>query len=149
MKSFLANTWDLLLKGGMMAAGFLRGAATGQNRELVLLLVVMVADYLSGVSAAWLGKSKKTPGGKLSSEAGRRGLLNKALMLLIILMSYLLDTFVSQGNAMFQSAVTWFYISNEALSLLENLALAGVPIPSRLRRALESAQEKEPAAANE
>lgn len=150
MGSFLRHTWDLIVKGAMLAAGFFQGMAAGDNKAIVLLLALMIADYLSGVVAAFLKKSKKSVTGGLSSAAGAKGLLKKGLMLLVVLLAYALDAFIGQGNAMFQSAVTWFYISNEALSLLENLALAGVPIPGRLRAALERlAQEGEEGAAVE
>ncbi|MEG0513128.1 MAG: phage holin family protein, partial [Clostridia bacterium] len=87
---------------------------------------------ISGIVAAALGKSKKSPGGKLSSEAGAKGLLRKALILVVVLLAYLLDWFVNEGNAMFSAAACWFYISNESISLLENLAIAGVPVPKKI-----------------
>ena len=55
----------------------------------------------------------------------------------------LLDWYVGQGSAMFQTAVMWFYISNEALSLLENLGRCGVPIPKKLRDRLEELGKSE------
>lgn len=150
MGSFLRHTWDLIVKGAMLAAGFFRGMAAGDNKAIVLLLALMIADYLSGVVAAFLKKSRKSVTGGLSSTAGAKGLLKKGMMLLVVLLAYALDDFIGQGNVMFQSAVTWFYISNEALSLLENLAVAGVPIPGKLRSALERlAQEEKEGAAGE
>lgn len=150
MGSFLRHTWDLIVKGAMLTAGFFRGMTAGDNKAIVLLLALMIADYLSGVVAAFLKKSRKSATGGLSSAAGAKGLLKKGLMLLVVMLAYALDGFIGQGNAMFQNAVTWFYISNEALSLLENLALAGVPIPRRLREALERlAQEEKEGAAGE
>lgn len=144
MGTFWRHTWDLLLKGGLMIAGFFQGMMSGDNYGIVLLLVLMIADYLSGVVSALLKKSPKTQRGGLDSEIGARGLLKKGLMLLVVVVAYALDRFVGQGNAMFQSAVTWFYISNEALSLVENLALCGVPVPRKLTLALERlAAEKE------
>lgn len=137
MSEFWRHTWDLLLKGGVMISGLLAGMAHGSNPAILLLLALMVADYLSGLAAAFCRKSDKTPGGGLSSRAGSRGLLRKALMLLVVLLGYALDGFIGEGNAMFQSAVTWFYIGNESLSLLENLSACGVPIPERLRASLE------------
>ena len=143
MGSFLRHTWDLVVKGAMLAGGFLRGMFAGDNKAIVLLLALMIADYLSGLVAAFLRKSRKSVAGGLSSTAGAKGLLKKGLMLLVVLLAYALDVFIGQGNAMFQSAVTWFYISNEILSLLENLAIAGVPIPRKLRSALERLSQEE------
>ncbi len=147
MGNFLRHTWDLIVKGAMLVAGFLQGIRWGENRGIVLLLALMVADYISGVVAAAMKKSRKSVTGGLSSQVGAQGLLKKGLMLLVVLLAYVLDRFIDQGNTMFQSAVTWFYISNEALSLVENLAVAGVPIPKKLRAALERLAEEEEAEA--
>jgi len=144
MGTFLENTWDLLLKGGMAILGFFLGMLGGDNYSIKLLLVLMVTDYLAGVIAGLLQKSPKTAKGGLSSRAGAKGLLKKALMLLVILVAYALDRFVDDGT-MFQGAVTWFYISNEGLSLIENLGHCGVPIPKKLKVALEQLAEENPA----
>lgn len=143
MRDFLAQTHDLLLKGGAAVAGFFHGMATGGNRSALLLVALMVADYISAVAAAAMGKSKKSGRGKLSSDAGARGLSKKALMLLVVGLSYLLDWFVNEGNAMFSAATVWFYISNEGISLLENLALCGVPVPKKLRGMLEKLDDEQ------
>lgn len=143
MRDFLSRSYDLLLKGGAAAAGFFRGMAGGMDRSVALLAALMVADYVSGVAAAALGKSRKSSHGKLSSEAGGKGLIRKGLMLLVVCLAYGLDLLVNEGNNMFASAAVWFYIGNEGLSLLENLALAGVPIPKKLRGLLEKAAQED------
>lgn len=143
MREFLAQTHDLLLKGGAAVAGFFHGLSNSGNQSAVLLVILMAADYVSGVVAAALGKSKKSAHGKLSSDAGAKGLLRKALILMVVALAYLLDQFVNEGNAMFAAAAIWFYISNEGLSLLENLALCGVPIPKKIRKMLEKLGDEE------
>ena len=145
MREFLAQTHDLLLKGGAAVAGFFHGMAGGSARSAALLAALMVADYVSGVAAAAMGRSKNTPGGRLSSRAGAKGLLKKAMILLVVGLAYMLDLFANEGNTMFYAAAVWFYIGNESLSLLENLTLLGVPVPGKLRALLESAAEKEEA----
>lgn len=143
MREFFAQTHDLLLKGGAAVAGFFHGMAGGANRSAFLLVLFMAADYLSGIAAAVMKKSPKTAHGGLSSEAGWKGLLRKALILLVVCLSYLLDMLVNEGNSMFFTATVWFYIGNEGLSFLENLTLCGVPVPKRLKALLErSAEEK-------
>ncbi len=149
MIGFLKSTWDLLVKGGMMAVGFLRGLKGEGSTSLVLLVCLMAADYLSGLAAAMLHKSDKTPSGGISSEAGGKGLLKKAMILLVVLVAMLLDRTSAQPTHMFQSAVTWFYISNEAISLLENLSKAGVPIPRRFRTLLEQTTQEQPPVAEQ
>ena len=130
MRDFFSNTLDLLAGGGAAIAGFLHGMTSGQGRTALLL-------------AAALGRSRKSAHGRLSSQAGWKGLLRKAVILLAVGLSVLLDWYVGQGSAMFQTAVMWFYISNEALSLLENLGRCGVPIPKKLRDMLEELSKKE------
>lgn len=143
MRDFFMHTYDLLMKGGAATAGFLYGVIQGESRSAVLLVAVMAADYLSGVVAAALGKSSKSSHGKLSSAAGMKGLLKKAIILLVVALSCVLDWFINEGNAMFATAAIWFYISNEALSLLENLAKCGVPIPRKLRDMLEKLSDED------
>ena len=137
MRDFLMHTYDLLLRGGAAVMGFFHGMGSGEHRCGILLLCLMAADYITGVIAAMLGKSPKTGAGRLSSAAGYKGLLHKGAMLLVLMLAAVLDWFIHDGNAMFFSAVCWMYIGNEALSLMENLALCGVPVPKRLRRHLE------------
>ena len=90
---------------------------------------------------AALGKSDKTSGGRLSASAGFRGLLKKSLMLLAVLLSALLDDYAG-ANGVLRTAVIWFYICNEGLSVLENLAGMSVPVPQRLRALLNAEKQK-------
>ena len=136
MRDFLIHTYDLLLKGSAAIVGFFHGMTSGNHRSAVLLLCLMAADYLTGLIAAWLNKSRKTKTGKLSSAAAFRGLLRKALMVLVLVISAVLDWFIGDHNAMFFTAVCWMYIGSEALSLLENMALCDIPVPAALKRRL-------------
>lgn len=136
MRDFLIHTYDLLIRGSAAIMGFFHGMTNGNHRSAVLLLCLMAADYLTGLIAAWLSKSRKTKTGKLSSSAAFRGLLHKAVMVLVLVISAVLDWFIGDRNAMFFTAVCWMYISSEALSLLENLTLCGVPVPAALKRRL-------------
>lgn len=132
MREFIEYTKDLLLRGGVAISGFLHGLTGGNKGAAVLLAVIMVADYISGLAAAAMGKSPNSPDGGLSAAAGAKGLWRKALMLCVVAIAYVLDWFANEGKAMFSTAAVWFYISNEGLSLLENLALCGVPVPQKL-----------------
>ena len=110
------------------------------------LLGMMAADYVSGVAVAAMGRSAKTSYGGLSSKVGAMGLARKGLMLLVVLVAALLDAAMGAEAAMCRDAAIWFYIANEGLSLLENMSLAGVPFPDRLKRLLghkQQAQEEE------
>lgn len=136
MRDFFMHTYDLLVKGSAAIMGFFHGMTSGNHRSAVLLLCLMTADYLTGLIAAWLNKSRKTKAGKFSSTAALRRLLHKAVMGLVLMLSAVLDWFIGDHNAMFFTAVCWMYIGSEALSLLENLTLCGVPVPAVLRRRL-------------
>lgn len=137
VRDFLLHTYDLLMRGGAAIAGFLRGLHRGGHRACIVLAALMVADYLTGILAAAKGNSPKSGTGRLSSAAGFAGLMKKAAMAGVLLLCCGLDWLIQEGNTMFFTAACWMYISNESLSLLENLALCGVPVPGRLRRMLE------------
>ena len=83
MKQFFVNTWATILRVGTALIAVFRGAGQG----MTVLAVMMIADYITGVLRAALGKSDKTSGGRLSASAGFRGLLKKSLMLLAVLLS--------------------------------------------------------------
>ena len=139
MRNFFAHTFDLLLKGLAAAGGFLAAVSgNGSRRCVILLAVLMVADYISGVVATALGRGDHSSRG----DTGWKSLLRKGILLLTVVLAYAVDLYVNQGNDMFLAAAVWFHISNEALSLAENLALCGVPIPGKLKNALESFSRK-------
>lgn len=137
MREFFVHTYDLIIRCGAALLGFLGGLGSGQRRGGLLLVLLMAADYATGLIAALKGKSPQTPDGKHRAAVGFQGLLRKAAMAAVLLFSLGLDQLLSEGNHMFYTAVLWMYISSECLSLLENLALCGVPVPRRLRMLLE------------
>ena len=136
MRDFFMHTYDLLLRGGAAVLGFFHGMSAGKHRCGLLLLCLMVSDYTTGIIAATLSRNSETLKRNHSSATGIKGLLHKAVMLLVLMIAAVLDWFIHDQNAMFFSAVCWMYIGSEALSLLENLALCGVPVPKRLKRHL-------------
>lgn len=138
----MGSLWDKLVRITAAALGAVAGALGGWSWLMTVLLGCMVADYVSGLIVAWMGKSEKTEYGGLSSKVGAAGLMRKGLMLVVVLVAALLDRAIGQGNAMFRDAACWFYIANEGISLMENLNLAGVPFPEKLKKLLgEKAEE--------
>lgn len=109
---------------------------------MYVLLVLMAIDYVSGVIVALMGKSAKSNGGGLDSKIGFVGLARKGLMLLVVLVAAQMDTALGTEQAIFRDATCWFYIANEGLSVLENLALAGVPFPERIKHLLEQTKQQ-------
>lgn len=138
MRAFFLNAWDILVRFAGAASALLGGGDIG------VLCALMALDYGMGLALALLGKSKKTPDGALSARAGFLGLLRKGVMIAVILLAALLDRLSGQGDLL-RRAATGFYICNEGISLLENAALLGVPVPGPLRRALGALREKESA----
>lgn len=134
--------WDKLVKTMAAVGGAIAGIFGGFDTMLIVLMAFMVIDYVTGMVVAWMGKSKKTESGHLDSKVGFVGLCKKCLMLIFVLMAALLDRALGTDSAIFRSMVIWFYIANEGLSILENLALADVPFPKRIKQALEQLRDK-------
>ena len=128
--------WDKLVKVLAAIGGAVAGAFGGFDTMMIVLVAFMVIDYVTGLLVAWMGKSIKTETGHLDSKVGFIGLCKKCLMLIFVLMAALLDRAMGTDAAIFRSMVIWFYIANEGLSLLENMSLAGVPFPKKIKRLL-------------
>ena len=111
-----------------------------------ILIAVMSIDYVTGLICGAMGKSQKTETGYLASHAAFLGLLKKALILLVVLLAALLDQAVSKGagiqfEAVMGATCLWF-IASEGLSILENVASMGVPVPKILLKLLEVMRAK-------
>ena len=105
-----------------------------------ILIIFMITDYVSGVIVAALGLSPKSETGALSSKAGFTGLAKKVFILFFVLLAAALDSALHAST--FQSMVLCMYIANEGLSVIENAAILGLPIPKVLRDALEIMRKK-------
>lgn len=132
----MENIWKWIVKAGACVGGIIGGALGGWDKLLAVLIGAMVADYVSGILVACMGKSQKTDYGGLSSKVGWIGLTKKGMMLLVVLVGTLLDGAMGLENAMCRDAVCWFYVANEGLSLMENMALIGVPFPKKIKELL-------------
>ena len=111
-----------------------------------ILLAVMTIDFLTGIICGMMGKSQKTETGYISSQAAFVGLLKKALIILVVLLSALLDKAISAGagiafEAVMGATCLWF-IASEGFSILENVASMGIPVPKILLKVLEVMREK-------
>ena len=102
----------------------------GWDNTLRLLVAMMAMDYVSGLIVAAMGRSPKTAAGFVDSRAGMRGLLRKGLILMVLAVAAQIDATVD--SAFVRAATAWFYIVNEAISNVENAALAGLPLPEKL-----------------
>ena len=138
----MESVWDKAVKAFAAFSGAVAGAFGGFDPVFRVLLACMVVDYISGVIVAVMGKSSKTASGGLDSKIGARGIAKRGLMRLVVLVAALLDSALGTEQQIFRSAVIWFYVANEALSILENMALANVPFPQRLLNALEQIKRR-------
>ena len=104
--------------------------ACGWDGVLEALVMAMVIDYVSGVLAAYIN-----PTMALNSQKGFRGICKKVMILLMVSLAHFVDQ--ATGQIIIHSVVVWFFLGNEGLSIIENAAKAGVPVPAKLRDTLE------------
>ena len=113
----------------------------GWTTGLTTLVIFMAIDYVTGLIVAGVfHKSTKTETGTLESRAGFKGLCRKGAMLLVVLTAYRLDLAV--GTAYIKDAVIIAFMANEAISIIENAGLMGVPMNDTLKNAIDVLQKK-------
>lgn len=115
------------------ATGAVVGLLGGWDSGLNVLAVCMALDYVTGVLAAVKGK-------RLSSNVGFWGLLRKGVIFLVVMLAAQLDAAMGQ-EAVCRTAAILFYIANEAVSMTENAAELGVPVPRKLLDVLEQLRQ--------
>lgn len=121
---------------------FIAAALGGWDTAIITLCVFMLIDYVTGwILAVVFKKSHKTATGGYSSAIGIKGLCKKAMILLLVVVANLLDK--QTGANFVRDAVCIAFMINEAMSILENAGLMGVPIPAALKKALDILNEKQ------
>ena len=105
------------------------------NSVLEALIFAMVIDYISGVLAAYVHDMA------LDSHRGFQGICKKLMILLLVSLAHFMDNAMGQQQ-LICVAVTWFFLGNEGLSILENAGKAGVPIPAKLKNTLKQLSEE-------
>lgn len=108
----------------------------GWDIALIVLVAFMVLDYATGMMWAYIQKT-------LNSQIGFKGLIKKCMILVVLIIAVLLDRMINSGTAVFRTLVCYFYIANEGISLLENVSHLGLPIPDKLKNALQQLNEVE------
>lgn len=114
--------------------GALGSVLGGWDGFLYALVVFVVIDYITGVMCAISDKT-------LSSEVGFKGICRKVLIFFLVGIANILDVNIIGSGSVLRMAVIFFYISNEGVSLLENVARLGLPIPKKISMVLEQLQE--------
>ncbi len=131
MKEFW-NTIQLIFSavGGWL--GYFLGGCDGL---LYALIAFVVIDYLTGVMCAIINR-------ELSSAVGFKGIFRKVLIFLLVGIANIIDVQVIGTGAVLRTAVIFFYISNEGVSLLENAGHLGLPIPEKIKTVLEQLHDR-------
>ena len=113
----------------------------GWDAAMAALVMCIAVDYISGsIVALVFHKSSKTESGTYNSAYGLKGLCKKGLMLLFVLVAVQVDRVL--GSDYVRDAVCIGFCANEILSIIENLGLAGIPMPEAIIKALEQLQKK-------
>ena len=118
-----------------MIGGWLGYFLGGCDGLLIALVMFVVMDYISGVMCAIADKN-------LSSEVGFKGICRKVLIFILVGIANILDVQVIGTGSVLRTAIIFFYISNEGVSLLENAAHLGLPVPETLKVVLKQLHDK-------
>ena len=133
MKEFV----NVMQCGFAAVGGFFGWFVGGLDGFIYALVVFVVVDYLTGLMAAAVEK-------KLSSEVGFKGIFKKVIIFCLVSVGHIIDCYIIQDGSVLRTAVIFFYLSNEGISILENASRIGLPVPEKLKAVLEQLhKEKE------
>lgn len=127
---------DVFMKIKMLFAvigGFLGYYIGGIDTLITALIIFVIIDYVTGVTAGWYTKT-------LSSDIGLRGIVKKIMLFVLVAVAVQVDLVFGSNNVL-RSAVIFFLLANEGLSILENLGKMDIGIPPMIKKALESMKE--------
>ena len=137
MKEF----WSFIQGVFTALGGWLGWFLGGCDGLLYALIAFAVIDYVTGIMCAVVDK-------RLSSAVGFKGIFKKVLIFALVGIGHILDTYVIGTGSVLRTAVIFFYLSNEGVSLIENAGHLGLPIPAKLKEVLEQlhnrAEKEEP-----
>jgi toxin secretion/phage lysis holin len=128
--------WNWVQVAFAAIGGFLGWFLGGLDGFLYALIAFVVVDYLTGVMCAVTDK-------KLSSEIGAKGIFKKVLIFALVGVGHIVDSHVLGNGGAIRSAVIFFYLSNEGISILENASHIGLPVPEKLKSILEQLHDRD------
>lgn len=131
MKEF----WNIIQLIIAAIGGWLGYFLGGCDGLLIALILFVVLDYITGIMCAVSDR-------KLSSAVGFRGICRKVLIFILVGIANILDIHVLNHAGVLRTAIIFFYLSNEGLSLTENAAHLGLPVPEKLRDVLEQLHDR-------
>ncbi|ACL77113.1 holin [Clostridium sporogenes] len=126
----MREIWNWIQVTFAAIGGWLGYFLGGWDGFLYALLTFVVIDYITGLMCAVLDK-------KLSSEVGFRGIFKKVLIFSLVAIGHIIDKNVIGDGSVIRTAVIFFYLSNEGISILENAVHVGLPVPQKLKDILE------------
>lgn len=136
----MKNVWNVCQLIFSVVGGWVGWFVGGCDGLLYALIAFTVIDYITGVMCAVVDK-------KLSSAVGFKGIFKKILIFALVGIGHLLDAAIIGTGSVLRTAVIFFYLSNEGVSLLENASRMGLPVPNKLKKVLaqlhDKAEEKE------
>ena len=131
----MKEIWNWIQIAFTALGGFLGWFLGGMDGFLYALIAFAVIDYITGVLCAISDKT-------LSSEVGFKGICRKVLIFTLVGIGNTVDVYVLRETGVLRTAVIFFYLSNEGVSLLENAAHLGLPIPEKLKEVLEQLHDR-------
>ena len=132
----MKNIWTVIQAAFTAFGGVIGWFLGGFDGFLYALIAFVVIDYISGIMVAINNKT-------LSSRVGFVGICKKVLIFLLVGVGNILDVYILGDAGVLRSAVIFFYLSNEGISVLENTAALGMPYPKKLKDILEQINEEE------
>lgn len=131
MKEF----WNSIQVAFAAVGGWLGWFLGGADGLVYALIAFVVIDYITGVMCAVVDK-------KLSSAVGFKGIFKKVLIFILVGVANILDVYVIGDGSVLRTAAIFFYLSNEGVSLLENAAHLGLPVPVAIKNVLEQLHDR-------
>lgn len=132
----MKSIWTSIQVAFATLGGYIGWFLGGVDGFLYALIAFVVVDYITGIMCAVVDK-------KLSSAVGFKGIFRKVLIFTLVGIANIIDMHVLGDGSVLRTAVIFFYISNEGVSLLENSAHLGLPIPAKLKEVLEQLHDRE------
>ena len=136
MRNFSIDiVWAKIQMAVAAIGGWLGYFLGGMDGLMIALIIFMVLDYITGLMCAIVDK-------KLSSAVGFKGVCKKVLILMLVGVANVVDIHIVGTGSALRSTVICFYLSNEGVSLLENAAHLGLPVPDKLKAILEQLHDR-------
>lgn len=137
----MKDTWNRIQITLTATGAFFGWFLGGMDGFLYVLIAFVVIDYITGVLCAIIDKN-------LCSKIGAKGIFKKVLIFVLVGMGHLLDTYIlgfsdNQDVSVLRTAVIFFYLSNEGISILENATHIGLPIPEKLKNVLKQLHDRD------